>query len=97
MSDLSKMSRDELEHAAIQEQMGNVITQMNSGFEIMENRLNDILKQTKKTNGRVAELEDTTDFIKVLKKYKWLLVLTLIGIYTIFDTVNLNKLIDKFW
>lgn len=86
------MLKDELAHAAIEQKLEVVIVQMQVRFDLVDEKLEGIETQTTKTNGRVTELENTVDFIKLLKKYKWLLILVLIGVYTIISSISLEDL-----
>jgi len=80
MSDVTKMSRDELEHEAIQAQIKGISLQISANFDEIGWKINEILAEAKKTNGRIKALEELTDIIKILKKYKWLLLLSIISI-----------------
>jgi hypothetical protein len=59
-----------------------------------------ILEQTTKTNGRVTQLESDYLVIRTLRKNKWLLLLLSIGVFKVYELIDLqwiyNKLITLF-
>jgi hypothetical protein len=94
MSDLSEKTRGELEHESLSQAINSVVVQMNANFEVVGIQLKEILNEQKKTNGRVTALEETTDFIKILKKYKWLFALFILGLLKTIELIDIKRIIS---
>lgn len=94
MSDLSGKTRGELEHESLSQSINSVVVQMNANFKVVGVQLEKILTEQKKTNGRVTALENTIDFIKVAKKYKWFLALLVLGILKSMELIDIKRLIS---
>ena len=90
---MEEKTRDELEHDSFNQRLDSVIVQMNSGFEVIVAKLESVLIQVTKTNGRVTKLEEDTDFIRVVKKYKWMVGLILLGLGTLSNIVDIKSII----
>lgn len=98
---MDKLSRDEIEHQVFQEQLKGIVIQMNANFEVVNMSLEtmkvtttETLKQTKKTNGRVDDLEENVVIIRTLKKHKWFFGLVILGLMKIYEVIDIKKLID---
>jgi len=79
-----------------------LVMQLNTEFEVVNLRLDVIVKSTEvtninlsefvdKTNNKIKKLEDDTEFIRSSKKWKWVVGLALIGLIT---TVNFSQIKD---
>ena len=84
--------KNEIAHVEIRAEIRGLIAQSEANAYIMMQKLEMILEQTKRTNGRVSQLESDTDFIRLMKKYKWMFGLLLIGLYVLIKMVDLEQL-----
>jgi predicted RNA-binding protein len=94
MDNLKDKTREELEHDSIHSRLNTIMIQMNSNFEVIGIQLKDILEENKKTNGRVTKLENTVDFINIVKKYKWLIALIMLGAMKAYDLIDIQKIVN---
>lgn len=101
------MELNELEHEKIRLKMEGIKASQEANSFLINVTLDEIkkdvaaiLEQTTKTNGRVTQLESDYLVIRTLRKNKWLLLLISIGIFKIYEIIDLqwifNKLISLF-
>lgn len=57
-------------------------------------QLEEILKEQKKTNGRIAKQEKTTEVLKVMSEHKWLTGGFLYGIFNILQLIKIENIIS---
>jgi len=93
---------DELEHEKLRIKMDGVkASQEAASFMIdialkeIQKDIQEILVQTTKTNGRVTQLENDYSLISTLRKNKWLILLISIGIFKIYELIDLNWIFQK--
>lgn len=79
------------EHENLRQEIRIILIQMDSNFDVMNERLEAILEQTKKTNGRVTSLESVTEVLRIVFKYKWLFALIVIGVYNLINLIDIEK------
>ena len=91
--DVTEMSRDSLEHEAIQAQIKIISAQITANFDVMGDQLNGILVQAKKTNGRVTKLEEVTNVLDVMQRNKWLTVLVIYAIYNLLELTTIDNVL----
>jgi hypothetical protein len=91
--DVKEMTRDNLEHEAIQAQIKIISAQITANFDVIGEQLNGILAQAKKTNGRVTRLEDITNVLDVMQRNKWLTVLVIYAIYNLLELTTIDNVL----
>ena len=91
---MSEIERD-IDHEAIRAELRILLIQMDANFEVMNNTLQQILEQAKKTNGRVSLLENDTDMIRFIKKYKWSAAVIAVGFVFFFKEIDVIKWISN--
>ena len=89
--DVNDMTRDELEHEAIQAQMKIISAQITANFEVIGVQLENILKEARETNGRVKDLEKDTKILSFFMNHKTILALTMAGLYAVYN-LDLNEI-----
>jgi len=82
---------DKLEHEMIRQEIKSIMVQVQAEFEVMNNTLNSILEQAKRTNGRVTNLEIDTTLLKIIKEHKWLFALIVLGIYNFLTLIDIKE------
>jgi hypothetical protein len=87
-------NKNELEHFEIRAELRGIIAEMEARDDLMHEKLDRILEQTTRTNGRVTSVENDIDFIRVLKKYKWMFGLLILGVYLLVQLVDLKKVVN---
>jgi hypothetical protein len=98
---------NEIEHEKIRLKIEGLKASQEASTYLIDLALKDIkqdvtaiLEQTKKTNGRVTQLESDYQLISTLKKNKWLMLIISIGIFKVYELIDLqwiyNKLITLF-
>jgi hypothetical protein len=80
-----------VEHVEMRQDIKGLSVEMRAEFEVVNLTLEKILEQAQKTNGRVTVLETDVDFIRILRKYKWLFALVILGIYQLFNFIDIPK------
>jgi len=73
----------------------SAIEQMDSGFKIVNVTLQALIDKMESYDTRLASSENVTDIFKVFFKYKWLLALILLGIYTLLTNSTIEKWIGR--
>jgi len=93
---------DELEHEKIRLKIEGLKASQEASTYLIDLALKDIkqdvsaiLEQTTKTNGRVTQLESDYLVIRTLRKNKWLMLLISIGIFKIYELIDLNWIYNK--
>jgi membrane-bound ClpP family serine protease len=103
------LSKDNIEHKLLEQQIKALVVQQNANFEVLNDRLTEILHETRKTNGRVTKLEDIvvtktefkkledeTKVVRFLQKNKVVLILVILGFYTLFQALDFEKIMKFF-
>lgn len=67
------------ERELIEAKISGIYAKIDSNHKIVSMQLDRILEQTTKTNGRVSELEDQTQFVRFFEKRPFLLGLLTVG------------------
>lgn len=97
-----KENVQELEHEKLRIKIEAIKAQQETEFFMMNLTLKEIkkevsatLEQAKKTNGRVTQLESDYIVISTLRKHKWLVLLVSIGIFKIYELIDLQWIYQK--
>ena len=96
------MAMEDLEHERIFIKIEGLKADQQASFFMINLCLEDLkkdmastLEQTKKTNGRVSVLEAENQTIRLLKSKKWLLIIISIGIFKVYELIDINWLVTK--
>jgi hypothetical protein len=86
---------DKLQEGLDKEKFGRVYDRIESNHNEVLFKLEKILEQTTKTNGRVTLLEAETRFIRAITRYPKIAVLAFIGLITLFNLDNILTVITR--
>jgi hypothetical protein len=96
------MQIDDIEHEKIRIKIEGMKAAQDASFFLINLALEDIKKEVsatlgeaKYTNGRVTQLESDYAVIRTLRTNKWLLLLLTIGIFKIFEIIDINWIFTK--
>lgn len=83
------------EKELIEEKFKNVYLRIDSNHSEVKLLLEQILNQTLKTNGRVTSLEEQTEYVRLIPKYKKIIGLAILGLFTLFSSFGILGLIKS--
>jgi len=96
------MIADDIEHEKIILKVEGIKANQEASFFMMNLTLEHIqkdvletLEQTKRTNGRVTQLEIDYEIIRVLKKHKWLFGILMVGLFKVYEIIDINWIFNK--
>lgn len=100
--DIDEIKSIDSEHEKLWVKMDRMKAEQEKEFYMMNLILKDIQKtvseglvEQKKTNGRVTQLEKDYIIISTLKKNKWLLLMITIGVFKIYELIDLSWIYTK--